>query len=827
MKRIQQPGSVLVPLFFFMFVCALVAGPALAHLPHDPIRIVSVSPDYGADDTLFAVTKVLTNSNYLAFRSTDGGKTWSVLPVPNVMMTGMVASPGFGSDKTLFLGTSGRGILRSEDGGETWEPCGTATGLDISYLILSPDFDQDDTVLAVNAANEFYRSTDRGGTWELVSDLKGFGVQAKVSALCIQPGLEGGDAIFLGSRGDGVFKSTDQGLTWIPVNEGLSSLTIAHLVASDATGTQSGEVFAGTMGGGVFLTLDGGLSWASCGEGIPDPDVTFLCLHPCYPEPATVFATTRAAGVYKSLDGGESWGPTGSISRRLTDQTNLHFISIAMSPDYDADQTVFLATYEGFWVSHDGGDQWEYSCVLHNRIIRDIALSPNFAADKTLAMTTYGSTVLQSIDAGKSWQAKGTGLGDSFSAALAFSPNYGIDKTLISVGHLGVQKSVNQAATWSLIKILDQQMYGRTVAISPEYATNKLGLLGTNTKSGDVDSFVYKHYTLSKSGVWLSNDGGATWVPTQLNGGRVSSLAFSPNSRVDGTAFAALGEDYTLPAGIYKSTDRGAHWARMNLGPQDPCIRVVAVSPNYKNDRTVFAGTMHGGVIRSRDGGETWEGCPGTGEWEVSDLGISPEFRTDRILFAVTLRHGLQKSRDAGNSWSPTALQSVDLTALGISPSFGTDRAIFAAAYEGLFRSTDGGDSWIPLYPIARYENENPLIRYSADWELQDLPYCSTRRMHKTAREGATARLEFVGSGVTWLGTRGPSHGMAEVYVDGAFSGLVDLYDPSSKVQQALYGSAKLTGDRHSIEIVVSGQRNPLSSGSFVSVDALDVRTNP
>ena len=799
-----------------------------AHLPHDPIKLVLLSPNYGADKTIFIASFPLTKSNSMALKSEDGGFTWDVMPVPTTPISTMDISPQYASDRTLFIGTSGRGVLRSQDRGNTWQACGDETGADVSCLAVFSDFEELNRVYAVNINNQFYESNDRGDNWELLSDLRGCCTETKILTMCVVPGVQNINTVFLGSKGDGIFKSTDGGYSWIPLNSGLSSLIVTSLVSPVTRGAENREIFAGTLGGGIFVSIDGGISWSSRSEGITDPDIISLCLHPCYPERSILFATTRSGGVFKSQNGGMTWSPAGSIYRELTEQTNVHFISIAMSPEYDTDETVFLATYEGFWISLDGGDTWEYEYILPNRIVRSIAFSPNYENDKTVAVTTYGSGVLQSLDAGESWQPRVTGLADAYSAAVGFSPNYAADNTIVAVGHFGLEKSLNGGASWDFFcKILGEKMYARTFVFAPNYEMNSVILVGTNTNSGGVDYFWYKERTLSKSGVWLSTDGGSNWIPTEMNAGRVHSLSISPNWREDGTVFAALGEDLGFKMGIYKSTDRGIHWAQMDIGSLDPHVSLVLVSPHYRNDQTVFAGTMYGGVISSVDGGETWNGCSGTEDWAITDIVISPYFSEDESLFVATHCNGVQKSEDGGRSWTPTGLETLGLTALGISPSFSTDETIFAAAYKGVFRSMDGGNSWEEMYPVFRYEDDNPCIVYAGGWEGRNVGAASTLHVYKTINPGATAELSFNAPSVTWVSARGPSHGMAAVYVDGMLSALVDLYNPYPRFQEVVYQSETLTNDKHRIAIVVLEERNPLSKGNLVTVDAFDIQIGP
>jgi lysozyme len=88
---------------------------------------------------------------------------------------------------------------------------------------------------------------------------------------------------------------------------------------------------------------------------------------------------------------------------------------------------------------------------------------------------------------------------------------------------------------------------------------------------------------------------------------------------------------------------------------------------------------------------------------------------------------------------------------------------------------------------------------------------------------GASTRLRFTGTGVTWLTLRGPSMGRAEIWVDGSLVRTVDLYAPKPQtgVQRTVSG---LTDDRHIVKVVVLGRSRQASSGTDVAVDGWIVR---
>jgi hypothetical protein len=89
---------------------------------------------------------------------------------------------------------------------------------------------------------------------------------------------------------------------------------------------------------------------------------------------------------------------------------------------------------------------------------------------------------------------------------------------------------------------------------------------------------------------------------------------------------------------------------------------------------------------------------------------------------------------------------------------------------------------------------------------------------------GGSVTVAFNGAGLTLLGKKGPTYGIASVSLDGGPAVRVDLYNPTIVYQRAMYSVSFLKPGRHSVTLSWTGQKNPAATGTNVGLDAIDVR---
>ncbi len=99
----------------------------------------------------------------------------------------------------------------------------------------------------------------------------------------------------------------------------------------------------------------------------------------------------------------------------------------------------------------------------------------------------------------------------------------------------------------------------------------------------------------------------------------------------------------------------------------------------------------------------------------------------------------------------------------------------------------------------------------------------STVYFHNTP--GASASYTFVGSSVEYYATKESNRGVAEVFIDGSSVGKFDQYAPSTEQTALIYKAEGLSEGEHTIKVVVTGEKNDASLGTYIDIDGFISRS--
>jgi len=798
--------------------CLIFAGQTLlAHDPHDPMDTIAFSPNFANDQTVYVATDAVTFKiqTYEMLRSTDGGATWTILPniQNNNVVRKIAVSPGYAQDQTLFVAGDG-GLFRTTDAGTNWV---LVTTKPMRSMVLSPNYSTDHTLFVVTSSNGIEMSTDSGKSFKNVpapANLK-----STLDYIAISPNYTVDKTLLLGGGGnDGIFESTNAGGSWTSVTSGLSIVNVTCIVFSPGFATDK-TVFATSKGSGLFKSTTGGTSWAASNTGITDLNASSLALSSTFSQDSTLWLTAAVGGIFQSTNAGASWSLSATVPRELSGATTFHYKAIAETGSA-ASPVLFVGMYEGLWKSTNPS-VWNYVDVLPTRLVRHITLSPNFANDNTVFANTYGGGNLWSTDGGATYNFSNTGMQEAYTDAVGISPNYAVDGIVFSSNSKGLERSNDFGQTWQMMEGVGTTDYPRAVAVSPNFANDQTVLIGTKKQGGG-----------DLSGLWLSTDQGNIWNKTSLNGIGVVSISMSPGWATDQTAFAAS-PDTTY--GLYKSTDGALTWTNITTTPASAGpMCVVAVSPSFPTDQTLVAAPQDAGLYKSTDGGNTWTLLPNTGSVRFVEIRFSPNWASDQTIWAGTLQKGLAKFTNGGSTLSYiTAFSNSEVSAVAISPNFTADQTIFSAAYWGIYKSTDGGNTWTYAAEPGRaeefrqfhsqYAPQNPpTFVFTGSWLFPEPETAaSTYEYAQASASSASVLFNFYGTGIRYISWTGPEQGQAAIVLDGVSEGTVTLTAPTDQYQQDVWELHGLTCGLHQLTVTPI-----VANGQTVTVDAFDYWAN-
>lgn len=282
-------------------------------------------------------------------------------------------------------------------------------------------------------------------------------------------------------------------------------------------------------------------------------------------------------------------------------------------------------------------------------------------------------------------------------------------------------------------------------------------------------------------GAWRTTDYGRTWTPIfdGQSSGSIGALAVAPSD--PNVIYIGSGEglqrpDLSTGNGIYKSTDAGKTWTHLGLrdGQQIPQIAIDPRNPNRLFVAVLghpYGPNAERGLYRSLDGGQSFSKVLGKDEnTGAIDIVMAPD--DPNTLYAALWEArqgpwengvwqgpgtGLFKSTDGGDSWTPimnglpTPAEGLGRIGIAVSPS--RPQRVYitidAEARSGIYRSDDGGASWTKTSTDERVHNRgSDFAEVKVDPKNADIVYSASIVTWKS-----------VDAGVTWKMIRGAPGG--------------------------------------------------------------------
>jgi photosystem II stability/assembly factor-like uncharacterized protein len=691
-QEIKMTGLIRVLALSFFAVCAFQSGLLMAQKVepslYQNMRWRMIGP-FRAGRTVGAVgVPSQPNVFYIGvnnggvWKTTDAGRTWQ--PIFDDQPTGSIGDIAVApsNPNVIYVGSgeglqrpdlsTGDGMYRSIDGGQSWEHLGLRDGQQIASIAVDPT-NENRLFVAVlghpygpNEERGVYRSTDGGRMFQkvLYIDENTGGFQVEIDPR--DPRIIYAD-MWAGRQGpwengawqgktSGLFKSTDGGNTWRKLTSGLP-------------------------------TIEQGLGRIGFAISRSNPDRIY----------ATVDAQARVAGIYISDDAGESWKLVNSDPRLWGRGSD--FAELKVMPN---DPNTVIVANVASYKSTDGGKTFvgfkgapggdDYHRLWINPDNPDIML---FGVDQGATITVNG---------GKTWSSwYNQPTAQFYHVATDNGFPYWVYGGQQESGSAGVASRGDTGAItardWRTVG-LEEYGYAAPDPLNPNYIYGGK-LTRFDKRTGQVQNI----------------------APEAVRSGKYRFLRTAP------VIFSPVDPHILYYAGnvLFKTTNGGKSWDIIspdlsrekwdvpdNIGiyrtPEMATMTrrgvIYTVAPSYKDVNTIWAGTDDGLIHVTRNGGRTWQNVtpPELKSWAKVSLIDAGRFDPNTAYTAINtfrlddLRPHILRTHDGGKTWKEIVNGIPDGGIVNAVREDPVRRGLlYAGTEQAVYFSIDDGENWQPL----------------------------------------------------------------------------------------------------------------------------------
>lgn len=310
-------------------------------------RIVNTSPTFAADQHVFAcgygmhllVSENAADDWEVRFTGMDAGSVYDIC-----------AAPDFKDSKLVMTGVY-EGVRRSVDAGKTWQRIQFADyegkpkdGYTTRSIRFAPGYPEDKRVFAIGTRGLFVRSDDLGETWTNMGVITTWATSVELS-----PEFETDNTIFVG--GTHIWRSDDAGATFTgPLFQG--TIYAEGIIVPPDFG-ETGELYTIAKYRGFAVGSRRGDSWTEYNDGLDGYIPSDMKLSPDFANDDTIYLLTSGGGLFRSTNRGRRWERVSELGGPI-DQG----FTMAFSPEFASDKTMFVGSFDGIWRSRDGGVSW-------------------------------------------------------------------------------------------------------------------------------------------------------------------------------------------------------------------------------------------------------------------------------------------------------------------------------------------------------------------------------------------------------------------------------------------------------------------------------------
>ena len=637
-----------------------------------------------------------------------------------------------------WMGTTGGGVFKTTDGGNTWLPVtdkyfgGTIGAIGVSES--NPDVVYVGTGEYavrgnVSHGDGVFKTTDAGKTWTAV----GLADTRQIARVRVHP--TNPDIVYVAAQGHafgpnverGIYKTTDGGKTWTKVLFRNDSTGASDLAMDPSNPDVLYAAFwqvirkpwmlsSGGAGGGIFKTTDGGAHWTELTKnaGLPRGLLGNIGITVSGAKPARVWALIEAqdGGVFRSDDGGATWTPVNAQNKLR--QRAWYYNKIFADPK---DSNVVWAVNTGLFRSKDGGKTFLHVADPHGDN-HDLWIASN-DAQRLIESNDGGANV--SFNGGKTWTDQDFATAQFYHVATTnHFPYHVCGAQQDNSGVCGPSAAPGGIGRGDWYDVSGESGYIVALPDTPDV-----------TYGGDNSGFLARvdHRTNSFRMVspWPDSPDGHPASEGRYRFQWTAPLLVSPH------------DARVLYAGanvIFKTTDGGQTWSVISpdltrhdpktLGPSGGPITldqttaeyyatVFALAESPLQAGVLWAGSDDGLINVTQDGGKTWTNItpPGLGDFTRVSI-IEPSHYAVGTAYVAANRYQLEdrapyiwKTIDFGKTWTKivNGIPAAEFVRVvredPVRPGL-----LFAGTERGVWVSFDDGADWqslrrnLPIVPV-------------------------------------------------------------------------------------------------------------------------------
>ena len=603
----------------------------------------------------------------------------------------VAASGVIGDPMTYYMGNTGGGLWKTEDGGQLWK----------------------------NISDGYFKTSSIGAVAVSESD---------PNIIYVGMGEHAPRAVMT-SYGDGVYKSTDAGKTWKNIGlkntQHISRVVIHPKNPNIVFVAAQGALYGPNKERGIFKSVDGGVSWnkilyvnslTGCSELSMDynnPLVMYAAMWEHQRLPWKVISGGPGSGLYKTTDGGITWN---QIHNGLPKEKGKMAIAVSRSNSekvYALVESDSNKELGGLFVSNNAGKNWSKISSDHSLIQRAWYYIELFI-DPTDEEKIYvlNASAQRSIDGGKTWSRITGTHGDYHD--LWINPNN--NKNMIIANDGGAAVSYNYGKSWSP---------QNRMATAQFYRINTDNLFPYNIYGGQQDNSSVKisSLALGSGGIneqnWSASAGGESAFlafnpdnPRYVLGGsylgtiEILDTKAKASTQIMAAPIQYLGRDskdmkyrynWNAPI-IWSQHEKNTfyHGAQLLLKTSDNGKNWSEVSPDLSNNEKEKQGKGGGPYTNEAVGAENY----GT----LSYVTESPH--EQGVIWTATDDGVLQITKNGGKTWelvTPKNLPETLINSIEVSPHdkatayIATTRYKFNDYTPAIYKTTNYGKSWVNI----------------------------------------------------------------------------------------------------------------------------------